>query len=204
MPVPKQIIQPIYGLPNCVLINNVAHFYQATKPTQRSFLVNNIVTNSPLVVGDKWYSTTDLSDYYFLGTDWGSALYTNSISPNVFGGIIGNTELIAETKLSSKILVEQVRWFGTLGAVNDASNYYAIRPMALGKASPTLFYTFSNLGTTASLSPNTTFDITYQVNTVYDLNQLTYTGLGYNVYRIGSASSSGLFSNIIYSYRYLK
>lgn len=59
-------------LPNCTFINDVAHFYQTERPTQRVFVVNDIVTTEALVIGDKWTNSVTgevgtFNGTYFLG-----------------------------------------------------------------------------------------------------------------------------------------
>jgi len=57
-----QIVNPL-ALVNGYILNNVAHFTQATNPTVR-------IDSSPLVVGDKLYRTDLSVDAFWNGTFW--------------------------------------------------------------------------------------------------------------------------------------
>jgi hypothetical protein len=51
------------AIPNGAIINGIAHFNQDSKPTTR-------IDGSALVVRDKWYRTTDGTDWFWNGTYW--------------------------------------------------------------------------------------------------------------------------------------
>ena len=61
----------VENIPDGTLINNVANFYRSTKPLTR-------IDGSPLVAGDRWWNTSDRTDWFWNGTYW---LSTQSYGP---------------------------------------------------------------------------------------------------------------------------
>ncbi len=140
-------------LPNNYRINGIEHFYQPTKPTARG-------DASSLVVGDRWYNTTERIDCIFEGVNWIGPrieILRSGATSLVNGAIHTLTGVPAIQEQSNNIFVKSLSAIVRLtsGGTYNESNYWRIGPV---------FETNSALGLAQGTFP---FPITYYNITSY-------------------------------------
>ncbi len=158
-------------LPNCVLVNGVADFRQATKPTQRTFLVNDAIVTEPLVVGDRWYNPINGNDFFWNGTYWLTSTFYyigqnfNSVQTYnlTTGASFGGTyaapfPVFGEYSNFFYESVTIVCHSPGFSATLDANNYFTLNVRTIVSASPIPFLVVNS----PSLFPNSA--ATYPVN----------------------------------------
>jgi hypothetical protein len=123
----EQIGPALTGIPGGLIINGVAHLVSSTKPTTRLNL-------SPLVIGDRWWDTTNRIDWSWDGTYWCTQPYYAGL-----GGVVGATNAFfqsipvtylvnndASPNSNIKINYIKVRTNTSGGAV-DGTNFWTIQ-----------------------------------------------------------------------------
>ena len=100
--------------------NNVFQFVQTTKPTQRAVGVS-------LVAGDRWYNTSNGTEWFWNGTYWLSP-EINIESSTTWVGAQGNGgvgfSLPLKQSPSNTVFVKTIIGNININAANNGSNYY--------------------------------------------------------------------------------
>lgn len=144
--------------------NNVAYIVRSTKPTTRS-------NGSALVVGDRWYDTTNYMDWV-----WNGTYFLCRQSPIGYGNSNVRTDPLDSRNFvfpsNWGIFLHSISYAVLLGSVNNNIDYYTIAPRSQLTAPPNSgtspsYTPFSTQGQT----PSTYYRATNAINAAY-----TYTG----------------------------
>lgn len=116
-------------LPNCLLINGVAHFNQSTTPTQRVFLVNDAVVTESLVIGDRWSKTGTGDDAFWTGTNWVSTWINYTGGRRSSGSSAPNFTEATEWGYpqGSRVLIRNASASLSLASAGDTNNFVFFR-----------------------------------------------------------------------------
>lgn len=147
-------------LPNNSRVNGVEHFYQPgpTTPTVRG-------DGSALVSGDRWWNTTDGTEWFWNGTYWlGEKTYAkffNNGNAIVNNRSMGGNATFSPASATGDVFVESLTVWGFVPTTNDATNKWEIRvstivPSAITSPTLTAFFDSTVWGASSSSSPGVT------------------------------------------------